>query len=310
MGDFSWQEYRDRVRRELVPPRTEPDPEVRGKVQPLSAQLTALRPRIAPDVADVRLSTDLDGLIDAFQKVRDGLPVQQQASPGPARSSDPDWRYAQWWYAQALAARARSAAVQADPQAAVAWYGKAVAAWRELGDNREVDDCTLRAALARFAGNGDADEAIESLLERADEAAKPGRPVTQARLLTQAADILLAAGDTYGARHRAEEAGAILSNLAFTDPTKDVEAAFAAWVATQHGEEIAPPGASASQFLLTTVALAWQKVIQVRAALIDADEDAANKLIAVLEQVRLLIQQIGEQTRQVRAEIAQGVQVQ
>jgi hypothetical protein len=281
-------------------PRTEPSPEVRSSVQPLSGRLTALRPRIAPQLADAQLDGELSALLEGLQQARDRLPRQQDVS----RAADPDWRYVQWWCAQAVGALARSSAAQDNTVNAVRWFDQAAEAWREVGENREVDDCEIQAAQARFAGDGDAGRAIESLLARADEAGSAARPVAQARLLTQAADILLQARDIYGASRRAEEAAEILVGLGFTDPTADVESAFGTWVGIQHREDIAPPTASLTQAVLTAVALAWQKVIQVRRESIEPSHDAeAAELFKQLEQLRLLIRKLGEQARQAQAEI-------
>ena len=285
-------------------PRMEPRPEVHSSVQPLSAQLTALRPRIAPNLADPALNAKLDGLLRNLEEVRDGLPVQSRL----ARAADPDWRYVQWWCAQAMGARARSAALQGDTESAVHWFGQAAAAWRELDDDREVIDCEVRAAEARFAGDGNADRAIESLLSLADEAGATERPVTQARLLTQAAEIVRQARDYYGASRPAEQAAGILTALGFTDPTTDAESAFGGWVNIQHQEKIAPPTASTSQAMLTSVTLTWQKVIQIRAASVKSSRDdgpahGAAELYAALERLRLLIEKLGEQTRQAQTEI-------
>jgi hypothetical protein len=259
-----------------------------------------LRPRIAPQLADAQLDGELSALLEGLQQARDRLPRQQDVS----RAADPDWRYVQWWCAQAVGALARSSAAQDNTVNAVRWFDQAAEAWREVGENREVDDCEIQAAQARFAGDGDADRAIESLLARADEAGSAARPVAQARLLTQAADILLQARDIYGASRRAEEAAEILVGLGFTDPTADVESAFGTWVGIQHREDIAPPTASLTQAVLTAVALAWQKVIQVRRESIEPSHDAeAAELFKQLEQLRLLIRKLGEQARQAQAEI-------
>ena len=298
--------------REAAPPlapaadqsRVEPRPEVHSSVQPLSAQLTALRPRIALNLADAELNDKLDGLLRDLEQVRDGLPEQSRL----ARATDPDWRYVQWWCAQAMGARARSAALQGDTKSALDWFGQAAEAWRELDDDREVIDCEVRAAEARFAGDGNADGAIESLLSLADEAGAAERPVTQARLLTQAAEIVRQARDYYGASRPAEQAAGILTGLGFTDPTADAESAFGAWVTIQHQEEIAPPTASTGQAMLTSVALTWQKAIQIRAALAKPSRDdgptqGATRLYAALERLRLLIEKLGKQARQAQAEI-------